>query len=54
MTNLKNHLNADASLMTLFTNRFSRHPERYIEIFGGKFAWNSLQKTLLRGDNKRK
>jgi ubiquinone biosynthesis protein len=34
MTNLKNHLNADASLMTLFTNRFSRHPERYIEIFG--------------------
>ena len=34
MTNLKNHLNADASLMTLFTNRFSHHPERYIEIFG--------------------
>ena len=34
MTNLKNHLNSDASLMTLFTNRFSRHPERYIEIVG--------------------
>src|SRR6266567_3953087 len=34
MTNLKNHLNSDASLMTLFTNRFSHHPERYIEIVG--------------------
>jgi ubiquinone biosynthesis protein len=34
MTNLKHHLNPDASLMTLLTNRFSRHPERYIEIFG--------------------
>jgi ubiquinone biosynthesis protein len=34
MTKLKNHLNSDASLMTLFTNRFSRHPERYIEIVG--------------------
>lgn len=34
MTNLKAHLNTDASLMKLFTSRFSRHPERYIEIFG--------------------
>ncbi len=34
MTKLKNHLNSDASLMTLFTRRFSRHPERYIEIVG--------------------
>src|SRR5947209_17163743 len=34
MTNLKSHLNSDGSLMTLFTNRFSRHPERYIEIVG--------------------
>ena len=34
MTDLKNHLNADASLMNIFTRRFSRHPERYIEIFG--------------------
>jgi ubiquinone biosynthesis protein len=34
MTNLKDHLNSDASLMTLFTNRFSQHPERYIEIVG--------------------
>src|SRR5256885_17112934 len=34
MTNLKNHLNSDASLMTLFTNRFPHHPERYIEIVG--------------------
>ena len=34
MTNLKHHLNSDASLMTLFTNRFSHHPERYIEIVG--------------------
>lgn len=34
MTKLKNHLNDDASLKTLFTNRFSHHPERYIEIIG--------------------
>ena len=34
MTSLKQHLNHDASLMSIFTSRFSRHPERYIEIFG--------------------
>ena len=34
MSNLKNHLNSDASLMNFFTSRFSHHPERYIEIFG--------------------
>src|SRR6266536_2083483 len=33
MTNLKQHLNHDGSLMNMFTSRFSRHPERYIEIF---------------------
>src|ERR1700726_4876995 len=33
MTDLKHHLNSsEASLTTLFTNRFSRHPDRYIEI----------------------
>ena len=34
MTDLKDHLDPDASLMSIFTRRFSRHPERYIEIFG--------------------
>src|SRR5713101_8043026 len=34
MTDLKDHLDSDASLMSIFTRRFSRHPERYIEIFG--------------------
>src|SRR6266849_9281163 len=34
MTDLKDHLDSDASLMSIFTCRFSRHPERYIEIFG--------------------
>lgn len=34
MTKLKNHLSDDASLKTLLTNRFSHHPERYIEIIG--------------------
>lgn len=33
MANLKQHLNHDGSLMDMFTSRFSRHPERYIEIF---------------------
>ena len=33
MTDLKDHLDADSSLMSLFTRRFSRHPERYVEIF---------------------
>lgn len=32
MTNLREHLDADASVMSIFTRRFSRHPERYIEI----------------------
>src|SRR3984893_2134653 len=34
MTALKDHLDSDATLMSIFTRRFSRHPERYIEIFG--------------------
>jgi predicted unusual protein kinase regulating ubiquinone biosynthesis (AarF/ABC1/UbiB family) len=34
MTDLKEHLDSDSSLMSLFTRRFSRHPERYVEIFG--------------------
>src|ERR1700736_2086995 len=34
MTDLKDHLDSDASLMSIFTRRFSRHPERYIEIYG--------------------
>src|ERR1700694_127577 len=34
MTDLKDHLESDPSLMSIFTRRFSRHPERYIEIFG--------------------
>ncbi len=34
MTDLKDHLDSDASWMSLFTRRFSRHPERYVEIFG--------------------
>src|ERR1700680_2249423 len=34
MTDLKDHLDSDATLMSIFTRRFSRHPERYIEIFG--------------------
>jgi ubiquinone biosynthesis protein len=34
MTNLKHHLNPDASITNMFTSRFSRHPERYVEIFG--------------------
>ena len=33
MTNLKDHVNSETSLKSLITNRFSRHPERYIEIF---------------------
>src|SRR5690348_16647134 len=34
MTDLKDHLDSEGSLMSIFTRRFSRHPERYIEIFG--------------------
>src|SRR5216684_2709830 len=34
MTDLKDHLDSDASLMSIFTRRFSRHPERYVEIVG--------------------
>lgn len=33
MSNLKDHLNSDTSLMNILTSRFSRHPERYFEIF---------------------
>jgi ubiquinone biosynthesis protein len=33
MANLKDHVNSETSLKSLITNRFSRHPERYIEIF---------------------
>jgi ubiquinone biosynthesis protein len=34
MTTMKDHLDSDASFMSLVTRRFSRHPERYFEIFG--------------------
>jgi ubiquinone biosynthesis protein len=34
MTDLKDHLDSESSFMSIFTRRFSRHPERYIEIFG--------------------
>lgn len=34
MTELKDHLDSEGSLMSIFTRRFSRHPERYMEIFG--------------------
>ena len=34
MTDLKDHLDSEGSFMSIFTRRFSRHPERYIEIFG--------------------
>ena len=36
MANLKSHVNSDAplSVKNLIVNRFSRHPERYFEIFG--------------------
>ena len=33
MANLKDHVNSETSFKSLITNRFSRHPERYIEIF---------------------
>src|SRR5205085_5902315 len=33
MTTLKDHMNLKTSPGSLITNRFSRHPERYIEIF---------------------
>jgi ubiquinone biosynthesis protein len=33
MANLKQHTNTSASFGSLITNRFSRHPERYLEIF---------------------
>src|ERR1051326_7360815 len=33
MANLKDHMNLKTSPGSLITNRFSRHPERYIEIF---------------------
>src|SRR5205807_8436851 len=35
MANLKSHVNSDAplSVRNLIVNRFSRHPERYFEIF---------------------
>jgi predicted unusual protein kinase regulating ubiquinone biosynthesis (AarF/ABC1/UbiB family) len=33
MSNLKSHLNADGSIANLLTGRFSRHPERYFDIF---------------------
>ena len=33
MANLKDHIHSETSLKSLITNRFSRHPERYIEIF---------------------
>src|SRR5712664_2687821 len=36
MANLKSHVNSDAPLSVrhLIASRFSRHPERYFEIFG--------------------
>jgi len=36
MANLKSHVNSDAplSVRNLIASRFSRHPERYFEIFG--------------------
>src|SRR5438132_2256143 len=33
MANLKKHISPTESMGNLLTNRFSRHPERYIEIF---------------------
>lgn len=33
MSNLKSHMNPDTSLLNLLTSRFSRHPERYVQIF---------------------
>src|SRR5262245_20180589 len=33
MTDLKQHVSARGSASTLLTSRFSRHPERYFEIF---------------------
>src|SRR5436309_8080878 len=33
MANRKQHTNGSASFGSLITNRFSRHPERYLEIF---------------------
>ena len=33
MTNLKEHFSARGSAGTLLTSRFSKHPERYLEIF---------------------
>src|SRR5436305_7516001 len=33
MTTLKDHMNLKTSPGSLITNRFSRHPERYFEIF---------------------
>jgi len=36
MTGIKEHLDSDGSLMSIFTRRFSRHPERYIEILREK------------------
>ena len=33
MTNLKQHFSARGSASSLLTGRFSKHPERYLEIF---------------------
>src|SRR4029450_1587718 len=33
MTNLKEHFSARGSASSLLTSRFSKHPERYLEIF---------------------
>ncbi len=33
MANLKKHVNSDASIKSVLFNRFSHHPERYVEIF---------------------
>src|SRR5689334_22690336 len=33
MANIKQHTNANTPVSSLITNRFTRHPERYIEIF---------------------
>src|SRR5207302_8621142 len=33
MTDLKEHVSARGSATSLLTSRFSKHPERYVEIF---------------------
>jgi ubiquinone biosynthesis protein len=51
MTDLKEHLNSEGSFLNLLTSRFSRHPERYIEIFGvmRKYELHHLLAKFLRG-----